>query len=51
MSWFKAEEPEDCNTVPEEVSHEALPNDICEKVGFVIAEKLVVTIRPIKILL
>ena len=47
MSWFKAEEPEDCKNVPDEVSHEALPYDICEEVGFVIEDNLLVTILSI----
>ena len=36
MTWFKAESPEDCKTVPDEVSHDNLPGDICEGVSVII---------------
>ena len=41
MVWFKAEEPEDCKTAPEEVNSEELPKDICDEVSLILKIKIV----------
>ena len=40
MQWFKAEEPEDCKTAPDDVSTDELPKDICDGVSITLDNNL-----------
>ena len=38
LLWFEAAEPEDCKNAPDEVSHEALPTNMCDEVNIALGD-------------